>query len=653
MRALLILALSACTLDASSKPECLADNDCNYPPGHCVEQVCVPNVAPAGRPDVVYVLGAGGKILVDVLENDVDPEGDDLRISEVRRDDPTTGYITTLGGEVEIEVTDVPSTYAYRVRDPDAADRAWTPITIALLDTQVTLRSESGTNVSLANVLGSIVDTAAVELVTPPSVGTLEGTLPSVSYVPPADYCGQDSATYRVHAANGTFDVVITFEVGILLNDEERDIEFGSSTTIDVLADERSGLELVAADHPTAALSAGKDTLIVTPPVNVGGSYKIQYIAKDARGCEGTAALSVNVSFPTRVLVGEGLTGDAFDAALSADGRFLAFTSADATIVSGDTNGTSDVFVLDLQTNALERVSVASNGAQANEGSSGPTISANGRWIAFVSRATNLAAADTTSVEDIYLHDRTTGATTLVSVSIDGTGSDQGTVTPHISADGTRVAFASNATRLVTNDTNDALDIFLRDVSTSATTRLSVTSSGAQVPYASQVRPRISGNGRYVALSSTANLDGSNLNAAFLVDTEGGAITRLVSSVGELDLDDVGRFIVHAAYNVTLLDRVVENTTNLGNGTSQVFPAISGDGKHVAMAYGKQVLARKNGMNVDAIVNRAGAVVAATPLRRPDVSGDGRWIVFSTAEWPGYQGRFVIVRVWNPAHTGA
>lgn len=652
MRALALLALTACSLDAASKPECVTDNDCNYPPGHCVEQVCYPNVVPTGQPDVIYVLGASATTVVvgDVLRNDVDPDGSDIRIAEVRRDDPSTGAIVYTGSKVEIKATRVPATYGYRVRDSDGVNFDWITVTLAKLPSAMSIPVEAGTSVSLANVFGSIVDPSQVTLITPPTVGMLTGTLPDVTYVPPSDFCGTDMSAYRITAANGTFDVAITFEVGILLNNEERDVEFGSSTTIDVLADERSGLELVAADHSTATVSAGKDTLIVNPPVNVGGSYKIHYVAKDTRGCEGTGELSVNVSFPTRVVVGEGLTGDAFDATLSADGNFLAFTSADASIVSGDSNGTSDVFVLDLATNAVERVSVASNGAQANEGSSGPTISADGRWVAFVSRATNLAAADTTSVEDIYLHDRTTGATTLLSVSIDGTGSDRGSVTPHISTDGTRIAFASSATRLVANDTNDVLDIFVRDVSVSTTTRVSVTSSGAQAPYASHVRPRISGNGRYVALSSTAGLDGSNLNAAFLVDTAGGAISRLASSTGELDLDDVGRFIVHATYNVTLLDRVVENTTNLGNGTTQVFPAISGDGKHVVLAYGKQVLARANGSNVDAIVDRAGAVIAATPLRRPDISADGRWIVFSTAEWPGHQGRFVIVRVWNPAH---
>ncbi len=655
MRALVLaLVVTGCSLDVSSKPECIVDDDCNYVlKGHCVAQVCVGNAQPLARADVFYVLPTNLPVKVqgDVTLNDVDPEGDPLTIKAVRRDDTSTGYIAVkTPTTVEIEVTDIPSTYAYTIADPFVTDPAWHPITVAALGTSVTIQVEAGTSASLANIFGSIVDTTEVELVTPPTVGTLAGTLPTVTYVPPADYCGQDSATYRIRAANGTFDVVITFAVGILLADDARAIEFGAPTTIDVLANDRAGLEILTTSHSFATVSTAKDAVVADPPVGVAARYDVVYTARDSRGCKGTATLRLDVGFPTRVVVGEGLTGDAFDATLSGDGRFLAFTSADATLVSGDTNGTADVFVRDLASNVVERVSVASNGTQANEGSSSPTISADGRWVAFVSRAANLASADTTAVEDIYLHDRTTGATTLVSISVDGTGSDQPSLSPHISADGTRIAFASSATRLISSDSNDVLDIFVRDVSTTTTTRVSVTSAGAQVPFASQIRPRISGNGRYVALSSSSSLDGSNQGGAFLVDTAGSAISRIHPSTGEVDIDDAGRFVAHASSAVTLLDRVVENTTNLGTGT---FPALSAAGKYVAFTKANRVLARGTSTPVDVIVNRAGVVVAATPLRRPEISGDGRWIVFAASEWPGYEGRFVIVRVWNLAHDGS
>ena len=184
------------------------------------------------------------------------------------------------------------------------------------------------------------------------------------------------------------------------------------------------------------------------------------------------------------------------------------------------------------------------------------------------------------------------------------------------------------------------------DLPATSTQRVSVTSAGAQVPYASQTRPRISGNGRYVALSSTSSLDGSNSGGAFLVDTSGSAVSRIDPSTGEVDLDDAGRFLIHADFQVTLLDRVVENTTFLGTGT---FPSISADGRYNVYASGKRITARGGGSEIDAIVDRNGTVLQVTPLRRPELSGNGRWIVFSTSEWPGYLGRFVIVRLWNRA----
>src|SRR5713226_470159 len=113
--------------------------------------------------------------------------------------------------------------------------------------------------------------------------------------------------------------------------------------------------------------------------------------------------------------------------ALSADGRFVAFDSAATDLVAGDTNGVSDVFAHDRQTGATERVSVASGGAQG-DGSSGligfafpPALSADGRFIAFVSFATNLVAGDTNGATDVFVHDRLTGMTERVSVASDGT----------------------------------------------------------------------------------------------------------------------------------------------------------------------------------------------------------------------------------------
>src|SRR5438132_6140403 len=153
--------------------------------------------------------------------------------------------------------------------------------------------------------------------------------------------------------------------------------------------------------------------------------------------------------------------------ALSADGRFVAFDSAATDLVAGDTNLVSDVFVHDRQTGTTERVSVASDGAQGN-GSSGllsfafsPALSADGRFVAFVSFATNLVAGDTNGATDVFVHDRQTGTTERVSVASDGTQGNAASTGAALSADGRFVAFHSTATNLVADDTNGKTDVFV------------------------------------------------------------------------------------------------------------------------------------------------------------------------------------------------
>ena len=138
---------------------------------------------------------------------------------------------------------------------------------------------------------------------------------------------------------------------------------------------------------------------------------------------------------------------------ISADGRFVAFASEASNLVPGDTNGAWDVFVYDRQTGEITRVSVASDGAQGNGDSGGPAISADGRFVAFYSSASNLVPGDTNGVEDVFVHDRLTGQTTRVSVASDGAQGNDLSWQPSISADGRFVAFASRASNLVPGDT--------------------------------------------------------------------------------------------------------------------------------------------------------------------------------------------------------
>src|SRR5439155_349059 len=131
-------------------------------------------------------------------------------------------------------------------------------------------------------------------------------------------------------------------------------------------------------------------------------------------------------------------------------------------LVPGDTNGVTDVFVHDRQTGGTERVSVDSTGAQASDRSVNPAISADGRFVAFASDATNLVPGDKNSVTDVFVHDRLTGATERVSLDSTGAQANVDSLQPVISSAVPFVAPVTSATNLVPGDTNGRIDIFVR-----------------------------------------------------------------------------------------------------------------------------------------------------------------------------------------------
>ncbi|HSL12510.1 MAG TPA: hypothetical protein VLA82_14480 [Actinomycetota bacterium] len=225
--------------------------------------------------------------------------------------------------------------------------------------------------------------------------------------------------------------------------------------------------------------------------------------------------------------------GDSGYAAISANGRFVTFSSEASNLVKGDTNGVQDVFVHDRSIGTTTRVSVSTRGRQGNDHSNDQAISAKGRFVTFESDATNLVRGDANGYGDVFVHDRETGRTTLVSVSSSGeqANAPAGGLAPGtISADGARVVFASEATNLVPGDTNGAQDVFVHDRRTGTTRRVSVNSQGQQGDDRSSLGS-ISGNGRFVAFSSPAtNLVGNDANAevdVFVRDLEKKRTTRV------------------------------------------------------------------------------------------------------------------------------
>jgi Tol biopolymer transport system component len=170
------------------------------------------------------------------------------------------------------------------------------------------------------------------------------------------------------------------------------------------------------------------------------------------RSTAGIKLVSVNPSgFPGN--------DDSIQAALSGNGLFVAFRSRASDLVAGDTNGRWDIFVRDLTADTTERVSVSTTGMEGNNNSTDPDLSDDGRFVVFRSLASNLVDDDTNVRADIFVHDRSTGQTVLVSRPL--TGESNGTShEPAISGDGSWIVFESDATNLVANDTNGARDIF-------------------------------------------------------------------------------------------------------------------------------------------------------------------------------------------------
>lgn len=198
--------------------------------------------------------------------------------------------------------------------------------------------------------------------------------------------------------------------------------------------------------------------------------------------------------------------GESITADISGDGRYVAYESIANNLVGDDTNGFRDIFVYDRQNGQTERVSIASDGTQANGYSYAPSVSDDGRYVAFESFATNLTNhSDTNSAQDIFVHDRQTGQTILASVSLSNTTGSTESRYAAISGDGQTVAFYSTASNLVNTPTYLMGDVFVYGLQTGQVTLVSIGWDGTAGGNASSSHPSISENGRYVAFYSLAS----------------------------------------------------------------------------------------------------------------------------------------------------
>jgi Tol biopolymer transport system component len=317
--------------------------------------------------------------------------------------------------------------------------------------------------------------------------------------------------------------------------------------------------------------------------------------------------------------------GTSGSVSISADGRFVAFYSAASNLVPGDTNGVSDAFVRDRWLGTTERISVSSGGVEANDSSGGflgqIQITPDGRFVAFMSLASNLVPNDTNNVLDVFVRDRLNGTTERVSIGNLGVQSLSPCDGVSISDDGRFVAFNTAASHLVTNDTNSKSDVFVRDRLNGTTELVSVSVTGVAASGIS-ARPSMSGDGRFVTFDSDAlDLDPQDNNGQVIdvfVRDRLNATTELVS---------------------------VSLNGNGGNNTSN-YSYISADGRYVAFSSTASNLAPGGGNSLGDVyvrdrllgtTERASVATNGAPANSASGSGnqgsispDGRFVVFTS-----------------------
>ena len=304
---------------------------------------------------------------------------------------------------------------------------------------------------------------------------------------------------------------------------------------------------------------------------------------------------------------GEQGNGPSRDSSISRNGRYVAFSSHADNLILGDTNLKQDIFMRDRATGETSRVSIASDGSQANNACNHPSVSGDGRYVAFWSHATNLVPGDTNNRSDIFVHDRTTGLTTRVSIAVDGTQANQNSEFPSISGDGRYIAFWSHATNLVPGDANTSPDVFIHNRATGGLIRASIASGGTEGNNSSEY-PSLSDDGRHVTFTSYANNlvpgDTNGERDVFVHDSETGGTTR-----------------VNIASNGT--------QANIGS----LLASISGDGNYVAFGSAATTLVAEGKQGAYLHDRTTGQTVGVPSSRRSftDVSAAGRYIASSNS----------------------
>jgi Tol biopolymer transport system component len=324
---------------------------------------------------------------------------------------------------------------------------------------------------------------------------------------------------------------------------------------------------------------------------------------------------------------GEGVAANhvSVESAISGDGRYIAFATNATNLVVGDTNGSRDVYLRDTQTGTTTLISKATNGTIGDSTSSMPSMTPDGRYIAFESFANNFGGGAVNKA-DVFVHDRDTGTTSLVSKASNGNAGLDGSHHPSISADGTRIAFYSYADNFSAVDENTVPNTFVHDTDTTATT-LASRSTGGTAGDGESVNPAISANGEVVAFQSMAD--------------------NLVS--GSPDTDGIVDVFAHNLEDDTTVyvSKATDGTPGSGDSGGESYnPSISGDGRYVAFASRADTLAPDDALLLSDVFVHDLDTAATTHVSKasdgtpgtgppfgsfnPSISTDGRYVAFDT-----------------------
>jgi hypothetical protein len=518
--------------------------------------------------------------------------------------DSQTGRIT---GTIPQSAVDV-SLFAVRVTATDgsnlvSADFQWTVLPVISLTNPGNRTSSIGDQVNLAIHASSIYSqplTFSAQALPPglainSQIGSIIGTV-AIG----AD--GASSYSVVVSATDGTYTSSVAFRWTVF--------PASTSTSLEAVSRADPSLGLL----PNAESDLNQDSTVVSADGRYVAftSYATNLVPGDTNKHGDIFVRDRQTG--TTILASVGISGqanrDSFDPSISADGRFVAFDSDSTNLVAEGGNGDNQIFVRDLQTGTTTLVSTGPNG-EGNNGSLYPAISANGRFVAFTSGASNLTPEGGNGKYQIYVHDLLTGTTTLASTGPAGMADANTNHPPAINADGRYVAFSSTADNLVSGGTTQS-EIYVRDLQTGTTTLVSRGANGPANADCDDVS--ISADGRHVAFDSNAsNLVASPTNPvrnAYVSHWQTGTIELVSVDSDRHDGDNnsydasisaFGRYVAfdslatnlvtgdtNGKQDVFLRDLQTGITTRIsvgsagqGNGYS-FFPSISSDGRFVA-----------------------------------------------------------------------